>query len=242
MKSLRKKLHFKTLNSTTTFLKCSRHLYRNFTFVSCDYQTDGHGRFGRAWLSNKGENLTFSLLINDIDLIKKYSSLSICSAVSVFKVLKSYGLNELSIKWPNDVYVFDKKICGILLEGCSLNNQMTDIIVGIGINVNQQEFFGEYNNPPTSMAIELKKAINLSKFKRKIYAQIKRDFNALKHNDDYLKIVRENNYLKGKNVFTEINGENCPITVLDIADDNSLVCEVNGKIKNIYSGEITFHK
>ncbi len=241
MKSLRKKLHFKTLNSTTTFLKCSRHLYRNFTFVSSDYQTDGHGRLGRAWKSNEGENLLFSILIKDKNLIKKNSSLSICSAVSVFKVLKDFGLNGLSIKWPNDVYVYDKKICGILLEGCSNENKITDIIVGIGINVNQNEFIGDYNAPPTSLSLEMSKKIKLSKLKRKIYSQIKKDFNAVKVNNYYLEIARENNYLKGKNVFAEINGKKSPITVLDIADDNSLVCEHNGEKKNIYSGEITFH-
>ena len=241
MKSLRKKLHFKTINSTTTFLKCSRHLYRNFTFVSCDYQTDGHGRFNRTWHSNEKENLMFSFLIKDERLIEKYSAMSICSAVSVFKVLKSFNIKGLSMKWPNDVYVFDKKICGILLEGCSNENKITDIIVGIGINVNQSEFLGDFNTPPTSMSLELCKKINLSNLKRKIYAQIKKDFKVLKRNNDYLKIARENNYLKGKNVFAEINGEKCPITVLDIADDNSLICEYNGKEIKVFSGEITFH-
>ncbi len=241
MKSLRKKLHFKQINSTTTFLKCSRHLYRNFTFVSADYQTDGHGRFNRAWHSNKGENLLFSLLINDKELLDKYSSLSICSAVSVFKMLKKLGVKGISIKWPNDVYVLDKKICGILLEGVSTDNQITDIIVGIGINVNQTDFYGDYNTPPTSIALELNKKINLSSLKRKIYSQIKKDIKSLDHCNDYLLIARENNYLKGKQVYAEINGKKSPITVVDIADDNSLVCNINGKIKNIFSGEITFH-
>ena len=241
MKSLRKKLHFKEINSTTTFLKCSRHLYRNFTFVSSDFQTDGHGRFGRVWNSNKGQNLLFSLLIKDKKLIEKYSSLSLCSAVSVFNVLESFGIKGLSIKWPNDVYVFDKKICGILLEGCSTDNKLTDIIIGIGINVNQENFEGEFLTPPTSCFLEMGKKINLPKLKRKIYSQIKKDFKAIKGKSDYLKIARENNYLKEKQVFAEIKGEKVSIKVIDIADDNSLVCEHNGQTTNVFSGEITFH-
>ena len=241
MKSFRKKLHFREINSTTTFLKCSRHLYRNFTFVSSDFQTDGHGRFGRAWNSNKGQNLLFSLLIKDKKLIENYSSLSLCSAVSVFKVLESFNIKGLSIKWPNDVYVFDKKICGILLEGCSTDNQMTDIIIGIGINVNQENFEGEFLTSPTSCFLETGKKINLSKLKRKIYSQIKKDFNSIKGKSDYLKIARENNYLKEKKVFAEINGKKLPIKVVDIADDNSLIYEYNGEKKRIFSGEITFH-
>ncbi len=241
MKSLRKKIHFKTINSTTTFLKCSRHLYGNFTFVSADFQTDGHGRFNRAWHSKKGQNLLFSLLIKDKKLINKYSSLSICSAVSIMKVLKQLGIKGLSIKWPNDVFVFDKKVCGILLEGCSTNGQITDIIIGIGVNVNQEVFDGEFITPPTSCFLEMGKKINLSKLKRKIYSQLKKDFKALGINNDYLEIARSNNYLKEKQVFAEINGKKSPITVIDIADDNSLIYQANGQLKNISSGEITFH-
>lgn len=242
MKSLRKKLHFKKINSTTTFLKRSRHLYRNFTFVSADFQTDGHGRFNRTWHSNKGENLLFSLLIKDKTLIDKYSALSICSAVSIFKVLESFNIKGLSIKWPNDVYVFDKKICGILLEGCSTDNQITDIIIGIGVNVNQTDFLGEFNAPPTSIAIELNKKINISTLKRKIYHQIKKDFKSIKTNDNYLEIAKANNYLKDKQVFAEINGEKTLVKVVDIADDNSLICEYNGELHNLFSSEISFHK
>ncbi len=241
MKSLRKNIHFNEINSTTTFLKCSRHLYRNFTFVSSDFQTDGHGRFGRTWNSNKGQNLLFSFLINDKKLIENYSSLSLCSAVSVFKVLESFNLKGLSIKWPNDVYVFDKKICGILLEGCSTDKKITDIIIGIGLNVNQENFDGEFLTPPTSYFLETGKKINLSKLKRKIYNQIKKDIKSLKDNNDYLEIARENNYLKEKQVFAEINGKKAPVKVLDIADDNSLICEHNHQVIKVVSGEITFH-
>lgn len=241
MKSLRKNLHFNEINSTTTFLKCSRHLYRNFTFVSSDFQTDGHGRFGRAWNSNKCQNLLFSLLIKDKKLIENFSSLSLCSAVSVFKVLKSFDINGLSIKWPNDVYVFDKKICGILLEGCSTDNKMTDIIIGIGLNVNQENFEGEFLTPPTSYFLETGKKINLSKLKRKIYSQIRKDFRVIKRKRDYLEIARNNNYLKEKKVFAEINGKKASIKVLDIENDNSLICEHDNQVIKVFSGEITFH-
>ena len=162
-------------------------------------------------------------------------------APMVFKVLESFGIKGLSIKWPNDVYVFDKKICGILLEGCSTDNQLTDIIIGIGINVNQESFDGDFMTPPTSLFLEMGKKINLSKLKRKIYSQIKKDFKAIKIKSDYLEIARDNNYLKGKQVFAEINGEKVPIKVVDIAEDNSLIYDDNGQKKRVFSGEITFH-
>ena len=142
MKHLKRIFHFNELDSTSAFLKRGRFSLRNFTFVSCDFQTNGHGRMGRTWVSPEGENLMFSVLIKDKALVNNFSFLSLCSAVSILKVLQKLGLENVSIKWPNDVYVNGKKICGILLESVADNNQMSSVIVGIGLNVNTTDFVG----------------------------------------------------------------------------------------------------
>lgn len=242
MKCLKRKFHFNELDSTSAFLKRGRFSLRNFTFVSCDFQTDGHGRLGRTWVSPKNENLMFSVLIKDKDLIENFSSLSLCSAVSILKVLQKLSLNNVSIKWPNDVYVNGKKICGILLESVADNNQMSNVIVGIGLNVNTTEFVGEFITSPTSIALESEFYCKVKKIKSLVYKQIKKDFTNLKKGkSDYLSIAKEHNYLKGKTVFAEINNKKTEIKVLDINEDNSLLCEINGQKQNIFSGEITFH-
>ena len=242
MKHLKRIFHFNELDSTSAFLKRGRFSLRNFTFISCDFQTDGHGRLGRSWVSPKNENLMFSVLIKDEDLIKNFSSLSLCSAVSILKVLQKLSLNDISIKWPNDVYVNGKKICGILLESVADNNQMSNVIVGIGLNVNTTEFIGEFISPPTSIALESCFYCKLKKIKSLVYKQIKKDFIKLKKvKSDYLSIAKQYNYLKGKTVFAEINNKKTEIKVLDICEDNSLLCEIDGQKQNIFSGEITFH-
>ena len=154
MMHLKRKFHFNELDSTSAFLKRGRFSLRNFTFVSCDFQTNGHGRMGRTWVSPEGENLMFSVLIKDKALVNNFSSLSLCSAVSILKVLQKLELENVSIKWPNDIYVNGKKICGILLESVADNNQMSSVIVGIGLNVNTTDFVGEYKTQPTSIALE----------------------------------------------------------------------------------------
>ena len=134
-----KKIHFKTINSTNTYLKENYKDLPNFTCVSSAHQSQGHGRYNRSWESNNNENLMFSILIKNKKLIEKFSSISLAIATCILKMLTSYKIKNISIKWPNDVYVNDKKICGILLEGIA--NEC--LIIGVGLNVNQTNFSKE---------------------------------------------------------------------------------------------------
>ena len=152
-----RKIHFKKIDSTNTYLKENYQKLQNFTFVSASYQNKGHGRYNRVWESNKNENLMFSLLIKDKKLISMFSSLSLATSTAILKVLESYKLNNLSIKWPNDVYVKDKKICGILLESISNNTDIDVLVVGVGLNVNQKDFSDEISYKTTSIYKEINK-------------------------------------------------------------------------------------
>ncbi len=242
MKSLKRNFHFNEIDSTSAFLKCRRFFLRNFTFVSADFQTAGHGRMGRTWVSKKKENLLFSLLIKDKTLISNYSAVSVCVAVSIFKTLEEFGFNDISIKWPNDVYASGKKICGVLLESTSDNCEISSLIIGVGLNVNAKEFKGDFITPPTSMFLQTGEEFPLDVVKKKVYKNLKKELILLKKGkSDYLEIAKQNNFLKNKKVFAEINGKITEILVKDIADNNSLVYIEDGKEKNIFSGEITFH-
>ena len=158
-------LHFEEIDSTNTYLKNSHKLLNNFTFVSTDYQSSGKGRNDRVWSSNPNENLMFSFLIKDSQLVKKYSALSIISACLIAELLESYQIKDVSIKWPNDVFIKDKKICGILLEGQILEY----LVVGIGLNVNQKKFPEGLRRPATSMSLELRKNLDIEEIKSKLF-------------------------------------------------------------------------
>ena len=230
-----KELFFETIDSTNAYLKRNYEDLDDLTFVRTDFQSKGKGRSDRRWTADKGKNLLFSILIKNKELIRKFESLSINSAYLVLKVLEGYGLHDLAIKWPNDVYVKDRKICGILLEAVS-REEMECLIIGIGINVNEDCFDGEYLTEPTSMKIELKKDIDLEELKDKIYESL---LNGL--DQDHLEEIRKYDYLKGKKVLTMINSEKKEATVLGINDDSSLKIVTDDKEMDLHSGEISFH-
>lgn len=235
-------LHFDSIDSTSTYIKKNIDKLSNLTFVDSLYQTNGHGRMQRNWESEKGKNLMFSFLIKDQSLIDSFSSLSIGCSVAILKALKKFHLNDLSIKWPNDVYAHGKKICGILLESNSFDNKITALIIGIGINVNTASFNEELINKATSYYLLKNKELDLDKLKKEVYKQIIKILNQIKKgNYHYLKIANKNNFLYQKEMYADINSKIQKVKVLRINKDNSLQIIINDQIKNINYGELTFH-
>lgn len=115
--------------------------------VVAEYQTAGRGCGTNTWESERGKNLLFSILIHPKDLpANRQFLVSMAIANSIAKVLSEYVKN-VSIKWPNDIYVDDRKICGILIENRLQGNTIKDSIIGVGLNVNQREFHSDAPNP-----------------------------------------------------------------------------------------------
>ena len=116
--------------------------------VATDYQTAGKGCGSNAWESERGKNLTFSMLIHP-DGIAAREQFHITEVVSVAlcRTLQPYIYNKVEIKWPNDIYVGDRKICGILIENRLQGNVIVDCIIGIGLDVNQRTFVSDAPNP-----------------------------------------------------------------------------------------------
>lgn len=232
-----KTIHFETIDSTNTYLKENYEELDNFTFVSADFQSAGRGRNNRNWKSEKGENLLFSLLIKDKALIDKFSSLSVISA---FSIIKALNLEYLSIKWPNDIYYKDSKLCGILLEAVT-RNEIECLIIGIGLNVNQREFVGEYKRTPTSLYQITNQIYDIKQLKQSIFNQIYLDFMKVKEGYDFYNDIKEYDYLKDREVYAEINNEVKQIKVIGIDSDYSLKVLQDNKTYNLSSGEVTFH-
>ena len=115
--------------------------------VVADYQTAGKGCGTNSWESERGKNLTFSMLIHptDIPASQQFRITEVVS-VALCEVLEQY-IGDVSIKWPNDIYMGDKKICGVLIENRLQGNVIVDSIIGIGLNVNQTEFVSDAPNP-----------------------------------------------------------------------------------------------
>ena len=116
--------------------------------VVAEYQTAGKGCGSNSWESERGVNLTLSMLIHPEDIpaneqfrITEITSLALC------ETLEGYVNQRVEIKWPNDIYVGNSKICGILIENSLQGNTIKDSIIGIGLNVNQRRFVSDAPNP-----------------------------------------------------------------------------------------------
>ena len=140
-----KVVHIDETDSTNHWLKAHG---EGTMVVVADYQTAGKGCGSNSWESERGRNLTFSMLIHP-DRITAKEQFHITEVVSVAlcRTLQSYIYTKVEIKWPNDIYVGDRKICGILIENRLQGNVIVDSIIGIGLNVNQLAFLSDAPNP-----------------------------------------------------------------------------------------------
>jgi len=116
--------------------------------VVADFQTAGKGCGSNSWESQRGQNLLFSVMVHPEGLqAKNQFIITQVVSVALCKTLYGYLQQPIYIKWPNDIYVGDKKICGVLIENRLAGRMIKDSIIGIGLNVNQQEFKSNAPNP-----------------------------------------------------------------------------------------------
>lgn len=142
-------IHVEETLSTNSLLRewLNKEALPTYSVIVADFQTAGRGQLGNVWESEKGKNLTFSLVLYPEALpAKQQFVISQIAALSVKETLDAYT-EGISIKWPNDVYWQDKKICGMLIENDLSGHDLFRSIIGIGINLNQMVFRGDAPNP-----------------------------------------------------------------------------------------------
>lgn len=138
---------FEELDSTNNAILAERVTLSDKTVFATHFQSAGKGQRGNSWESARGENLTFSILLKP-DSIKAGNQFLISEAVTVgiAEYLDIKGA-DARIKWPNDIYVGDKKLCGILIECGVASEYLSYCVVGVGININQTIFVSDAPNP-----------------------------------------------------------------------------------------------
>ena len=156
MKEYKIKRHrLQTVHSTNSFLRELNGGDASFDMelATTEFQTAGRGQKGNSWESEKSKNLLFSILLHPVYVQpSKQFCISEAIALAVVKSLKEIVADELvakdfSVKWPNDIYWKNKKIAGILIENELFGSSIRDCIVGVGININQQNFISDAPNP-----------------------------------------------------------------------------------------------
>ena len=134
--------------STNTYLSRLAATLPGGTVIYTPSQTAGRGQKGNSWESEDDKNLTFSMLLKRPPVkARDQFYLSEAAAIAVVEALTAEAGDGFTVKWPNDVYWQDKKVCGMLLENSLDGSGIAHCVVGIGINVNQERFVSDAPNP-----------------------------------------------------------------------------------------------
>jgi BirA family biotin operon repressor/biotin-[acetyl-CoA-carboxylase] ligase len=239
----------KTVGSTSTVLKSLVGKGADeWTVVLAEEQTEGRGRLGREWISTVGEGIYMSLLLKpDIQPYHAAKITQIAASAVTLAIREKMDLPAL-IKWPNDIVVNSKKVCGILTEMSAELNQINYVILGIGINVNGEHFDKSIEHKATSLRRELNATDSLNR-KELIQAFFKHfdllydSFLQEKSASASIDICRNYSAIIGEQVQIIRRGQSEDVTVLDITDDGELlVRHIDGKEEIIISGEVSIRR
>lgn len=139
--------------STNSYLAKMAMMLPGGTVIYTPNQTNGRGQRGNSWESEPGKNAIFSMLLKKPSLpVSKQFYISEVVSLAVVETLSKYA-DGFSIKWPNDIYHGDRKVCGLLIEHSIMGQGINYSIVGVGINVNQAEFVSDAPNPVSLVQI-----------------------------------------------------------------------------------------
>lgn len=154
----------------------------DFHTISADYQWSGKGQETNTWHSEKAQNILFSTLVfPDFLAAGEAFKISQWVSLSIFDFLTSHGLKEISIKWPNDIYVGHKKIAGILIQNAISGSVLEKSLVGIGFNLNEKVFPNKLPNP-VSLAQLVQQDFQILEESLHILSILRRNYELLKKN------------------------------------------------------------
>lgn len=161
----KKVVYFEETDSTNNVIKeMATEGAEHGMLVIAGSQTAGRGRRGRNWVSESGSGIWMSFLLRPVMDLQNVSMLTLVAALAVRKtVWEETGISG-KIKWPNDIVVNGKKVCGILTELSATSDKINHVVVGVGINANTREFPEEISDVATSLFLESKVEINHAGF------------------------------------------------------------------------------
>lgn len=222
-------LHFDTIASTNDSAKEFALQGANEGLViTAEEQLKGRGRRGRTWESPKGTGIWMTILLRPYLSPNQGTKFTLLSAVAVAKAINEVTGLKAKIKWPNDIIIMNKKVCGILTEMNAEMDFINYIIIGIGINVNakQDDFPIEVQQRAISLAQVIGEKVSRQDLVRKILQNIEKRYIDFIRNEDFGNILQEWKELScnlDKKVRATLNGEEIIGTAVDINKDGALI-------------------
>ena len=203
--------------------------------VWADYQTAGRGCGTNHWESERGKNLTFSMLLHPHDVpAQKQFRISRAISLAICKALGQH-IGDLSIKWPNDIYWRDGKIGGILIEVTLQGNKVKDCIIGIGLNINQRVFRSDAPNPVSMWQI-CEQETDCEQLLQEIL-QAFQEYMCKSNKDEYQSMLYRR---KGFHPYADKDGA-FMAEIIDVEDDGHLFLrDDNGQLRRYAFKEVTF--
>ncbi len=240
--------YYESVDSTNDRIKERAHENESQGLViSAGTQTAGKGRIGRKWESPTKDSVSTSLLLTPDDIsLEAIPTITVVAAMAVRDALSNlYGL-EGKIKWPNDIVLGGKKICGILTEMEMKDNKVWYVVVGIGVNVHNTQFPEEIAFKATSVDIELQKQSSekghRSEITKAIWESFQKYYNIFIKTQDMSGLKEEyERYLANLNERVRIEAQENSYEAIarGIDDRGQLIIEVDGQQQIISTGEVS---
>ncbi len=214
------------------------------TVIRADFQTDGKGQIGRGWHSSPELNLLISIIYYpEFVRIEDQFNISMMTAVSILQVLEDLNIKGVTIKWPNDIYIRDKKVAGILIQNQLQGKSIKSCVIGLGINVNQV-FWPDVIPNPTSLLHELQTEIEVNDIFFKVREKITSNYKLLKNNDHF-SIIKEQyltNLFRRNELssFQDADGNIFEAIIVKVNRSGELVLDRDGEIMSVKMHDIKY--
>lgn len=238
-------MYFQTIDSTNNKAKeLALNNAPNGTVVISEEQTLARGRLGRNWASPRFKGIWLSIILRPDTDPMNVPKITQIGAAAVIKSLHKLGIKGY-VKWPNDIIISQKKVCGILTEMSGELNKVNYVVIGIGINVNIDilDFPEELREIATSLSIETEQYIKRKELVSNLLNNFEILYDEFEKNNSIktsISVCRENSILIGKEVKIINRGKERIAKAIDLNDDGELIVQHNdGDVEKIISGEIS---
>ena len=242
----KKGYHYESLDSTN---KKAKELAEagcpNGTIVTASEQLAGVGRRGRSWTSEKDQGIYMSIVLRPTFDADKASMVTLVTALAVAKAIEALGKDcgvHPFIKWPNDIVIRGKKVCGILTEMTMKENQIGYIIVGIGINIHNQEFPKEIAHMASSLELEFGTGVARERMTELVLVAFEHYYKLFLQEQDLSLLIEEYQQMsanKGRSVTVLDPVGEYEGTARGITKNGELIVETPDGIKLVSSGEVS---